>query len=189
MVNIAECIERGELEAEIGAVISSRSTVAEVEAAKKLGLEASVVRVKDHRDVDEFSGEIIRRLDEAGVDLIVQCGWLCYWKIPGQYENRVMNIHPALLPAFGGKGMWGHHVHEAVLATGCKISGCTVHFVTNEYDAGPIIVQRSCPVLETDTAESLAGRVFEQECRAYPEAIKLFGENRLAVQGGKVIVS
>ena len=189
MVNIAECIDRGELDAEIVAVISSRSTVAGVERAKKLGLEASVVRVKDHPDADEFSGEIVRLLDEAGVDLIVQCGWLCFWKIPRQYENRVMNIHPALLPAFGGKGMWGHHVHEAVLAAGCEFSGCTVHFVTNEYDAGPIIVQRSCPVLENDTAESLADRVFEQECRAYPEAIKLFSENRLAVKGDKVIVS
>ena len=189
MVNISQCIERGELDAEIGAVISSRSTVAGVQRAKELGLEASVVRVKDHPEVDEFSGEIVKLLDEAGVDLVVQCGWLCYWKIPERYENRVMNIRPALLPAFGGKGMWGHHVHEAVLAAGCKVSGCTVHFVTNEYDAGPIIVQRCCPAYDDDTADSLAARVFEQECVAYPEAIKLFGEDRLAVKDNKVIIS
>lgn len=97
-----------------------------------------------------------------------------------------MNIHPALLPSFGGKGMWGHHVHEAVLAAGCKVSGCTVHFCTNEYDEGPIIIQRCCPVKEGDTPDSLAERVFEQECIAYPEAIKLFAEGKPAVENGIV---
>jgi folate-dependent phosphoribosylglycinamide formyltransferase PurN len=90
-----------------------------------------------------------------------------------------MNIHPALLPSFGGQGMWGHHVHEAVLAAGCKVSGCTVHFCTNEYDEGPIIVQRCCEVDEDDDADSLAARVFKEECVAYPEAIRLFSEGRI----------
>jgi folate-dependent phosphoribosylglycinamide formyltransferase PurN len=97
-----------------------------------------------------------------------------------------MNIHPALLPGFGGQGMWGHHVHEAVLKAGCKVSGCTVHFCTNEYDNGPIIVQRCCPVKDDDTPDTLAARVFEQECLAYPEAIELFAEGRLAVAEGRV---
>ena len=97
-----------------------------------------------------------------------------------------MNIHPALLPSFGGRGMYGHHVHEAVLAAGCKISGCTVHFVTNQYDGGPIIVQKAVAVREGDDAEALAARVFEQECVAYPEAIGLFGQGRLRIQGGVV---
>ncbi|MCJ7778959.1 MAG: hypothetical protein MUP16_11690, partial [Sedimentisphaerales bacterium] len=122
----------------------------------------------------------------ANVDLVVQGGWLCLWKIPPRYETRVMNIHPALLPSFGGEGMWGHHVHEAVLAAGCKISGCTVHFCSNEYDKGPIILQRSCPVKNDDSPETLAARVFEQECIAYPQAIKLFAEDKLLVQNGKV---
>lgn len=99
-----------------------------------------------------------------------------------------MNIHPALLPCFGGQGMWGHNVHEAVLAAGCKVSGCTVHFCTNDYDKGPIIVQRTCPVLDNDTPETLAARVFLQECIAYPEAIRLFAEGKLLVESGKVRV-
>jgi folate-dependent phosphoribosylglycinamide formyltransferase PurN len=97
-----------------------------------------------------------------------------------------MNIHPALLPSFGGQGMWGHHVHEAVLAAGCKISGCTVHFCTNEYDKGPIIVQKSCPAYDSDSADELAARVFEQECLAYPEAIDLFEKGKLCVEGSVV---
>jgi len=145
-----------------------------------------IIRKKDYRDVDEFSKRIEEELAAANVDLVVQGGWLCFWKIPARYENRVMNIHPALLPSFGGQGMWGHHVHEAVLAAGCKVSGCTVHFCTNEYDEGPIIVQRACEVKDDDTADTLAARVFEQECIAYPQAIKLFAEGRILVQNGTV---
>ena len=99
-----------------------------------------------------------------------------------------MNIHPALLPSFGGKGMFGHHVHQAVLTAGCKISGCTVHFLDNTYDTGPIILQRPCPVKETDTPDTLATRVFEQEKIAYPEAINLFHQNRLKIEGPRVRV-
>ena len=181
MVNIAEYISRGDLDAEIAVVISSRGTVAGVERARELGIEPHIVRIKDHSDLDEFSGRIVKLLDDERVDLVLQCGWLCLWKIPDHLKNRVMNIHPALLPSFGGKGMWGHHVHEAVLAAGCKVSGCTVHFVTNEYDAGPIILQRSCPVHEGDDADALAARVFEQECLAYPQAIRLFAQKCLTV--------
>ena len=188
MVNIAACIERGELEAEIAAVISSRGVVAGVTRARELGIEPHIVRKKDLPDVDEFSARLVSILDQAKVDLVVQCGWLCMWKIPEYYKNKVMNIHPALLPSFGGKGMWGHHVHEAVLAAGCRVSGCTVHFVTNEYDEGPIIVQRCCEVDPGDDADSLAARVFGQECLAYPEAIRLFGEGRLRTDGGLVQV-
>ena len=186
MVNIAACIERGELEAEIAAVISSRGVVAGVTRARELGIEPHIVRKKDLPDVDEFSARLVSILDQAKVDLVVQCGWLCMWKIPEYYKNKVMNIHPALLPSFGGKGMWGHHVHEAVLARGCKVSGCTVHFVTNEYDAGPIILQRVCAVEEGDDADALAERVFEQECQAYPEAVRLFAEGRLEVKDGRI---
>jgi len=183
MVNIHEQIQAGRLNAEIAVVVSSRAQVKGVERARGIGLEPVIIRKKDHPDIEEFSARIKDTLDEAKVDLVIQAGWLCLWLIPPEYENRVMNIHPALLPSFGGQGMWGRHVHEAVLAAGCKISGCTVHFCTNEYDKGPIIVQRSCPVEPDDDADSLAGRVFEQECIAYPEAIKLFAEDRIAVQG------
>jgi len=186
LMNILEYINQGRLNAEVAVVISSRLTVAGVERAKNAGLNVKIIRKKNFPDIDEFSKRIEEELVAANVDLVVQGGWLCLWKIPARYENRVMNIHPALLPNFGGQGMWGHHVHEAVLAAGCKISGCTVHFCTNQYDKGPIIVQRACEVKDNDTPETLADRVFEQECIAYPQAIGLFAEGKLLVQDGKV---
>jgi len=188
LMNILEYINKGRLNAELAIVISSRSTVAGVEKAKTAGLNVKIIRKKDFPDIDEFSKRIEEELVAANVDLVVQGGWLCLWKIPARYENRVMNIHPALLPSFGGEGMWGHHVHEAVLEAGCKVSGCTVHFCTNEYDKGPIIVQRTCDVKDNDTPETLATRVFEQECIAYPQAIGLFAEGKLLVQNGKVVI-
>ncbi len=186
MVNLHEQIAAGQLNAEIVQVISSRSTVAGLERARDIGIEPVVIRRKDFDDIESFSTPLAEQLDAAEVDLVVQAGWLCLWQIPQRYDNRVMNIHPALLPSFGGQGMWGHHVHEAVLKTGCKISGCTVHFCNNEYDAGPIIVQRACEVNDDDTPETLAARVFEQECIAYPQAITLFSQDRLTVQNNIV---
>jgi formyltetrahydrofolate-dependent phosphoribosylglycinamide formyltransferase len=189
LMNILEYIKQGRLNAEVALVISSRSTVAGVERAKDARLNVEVIRKKDYPDIDAFSSRIEEELVAANVDLVVQGGWLCLWKIPPRYENRVMNIHPALLPSFGGQGMWGHHVHESVLAAGCKISGCTVHFCTNEYDKGPIIVQRACEVKAGDTPDTLAARVFEQECVAFPKAIALFAEGKIHVQGNKTVIS
>ena len=111
-------------------------------------------------------------LSAAHVRLIVLAGYLKLLRIPPGYEGRVVNIHPALLPDFGGPGMHGHKVHEAVLASGVKVSGCTVHLCDSRFDTGPIILQRVCPVLDTDTPDTLAARVFEQECIAYPEALR-----------------
>jgi formyltetrahydrofolate-dependent phosphoribosylglycinamide formyltransferase len=191
LMNIHEQIKTGDLNAnaEIALVISSRSTVAGVEKAKAAGLNVKIIRTKDYPDIDRFSGKIAEELDAARIDLVIQGGWLCLWKIPAKYTNRVMNIHPALLPSFGGKGSWGHHVHQAVLAAGCKVSGCTVHFCTNEYDKGPIILQRCCPVEDDDTPDTLAERVFQQECIAYPQAIRLFAAAKLTVENGKVRIS
>ncbi len=182
LMNILEHIKDGRLNAQVALVISSRSTVAGVEKAKNAGLDVKIIRKKDFSDIDKFSKQIEKELIAAKVDLVIQGGWLCLWKIPKKYENKVMNIHPALLPSFGGKGMWGHHVHEAVLNAGCKVSGCTVHFCSNEYDKGPIIIQRTCPIKEGDNPDTLAARVFEQECIAYPEAIRLFALGKLIVQ-------
>ena len=184
LMNILKHIKQGLLNAEVDIVISSRSTVTGVEKAKNAGLDVKIIRTKDYQDIDGFSKRIEAELAAANVDLVIQGGWLCLWKIPYRYEHRVMNIHPALLPSFGGKGMWGHQVHEAVLKAGCKVSGCTVHFCTNEYDKGPIIVQRTCEVQNNDTPDTLAARVFEQECIAYPEAIRLFAAGRLSVENG-----
>jgi folate-dependent phosphoribosylglycinamide formyltransferase PurN len=116
-------------------------------------------------------------------------GFLQIITVPDDFRMRVMNIHPALIPAFCGKGFYGHHVHEAVIASGVKVTGCTVHYADNEYDHGPIILQRAVPVSDDDTPDTLAARVFEQECEAYPEAIRLFGEGRLAVEGRRVRVT
>jgi len=186
LMNILENINKGMLNAEVAIVISSRSRASGVEKAKNAGLNVKIIRKKDYSDIVEFTRRIEEELVAANVDLVVQGGWLCLWEIPERYENRVMNIHPALLPSFGGQGMWGAHVHEAVLASGCKISGCTVHFCSNDYDKGPIIVQRACEVKDCDTPQTLAARVFEQECVAYPQAIRLFAEGKLDVQKGVV---
>ena len=188
MVNIQKEKEAKRLNAEITVVISSLSTVRGVELAKKMGFKLEVVRKKDFDSVDGFSDRLEEILTEANVDLVVQAGFLCLWKIPDKYENRVMNIHPALLPSFGGKGMWGHHVHEAVVKKGCKVSGCTVHFCTNEYDQGPIIAQKGCSISDQDDADAVAEKVFQQECKAYPDAIRLFSEGRLKVVDGIVKV-
>ena len=115
-------------------------------------------------------------------------GFLQLLHVPPDFMGRVMNIHPALLPAFGGKGYHGLHVHRAALETGVKVTGCTVHFADNEYDHGPIIAQRVVPVLDDDTAETLQARVFTAECEAYPEAIRSFAEGRLRIEGRRVRV-
>jgi phosphoribosylglycinamide formyltransferase-1 len=122
-------------------------------------------------------------------DLICFTGWLHLLPIPEEFRQKVLNIHPSLLPAFGGKGMYGHHVHEAVLAYGAKVSGCTVHFADDTYDTGPILVQKCVPVKEGDNADTLAARVFQAECEAYPEAINLIAAGRVTVQDRRVIIS
>lgn len=187
MVNLQQHIRQGRLPAEIAVVIASRDCKG-VTLAQDDGLDVHVVPFKQMPDLQTYSDHIAALLDEAKVDLVVMAGFLSPWTIPAKYENRVINIHPALLPAFGGKGMYGHRVHEAVLKTGCKISGCTVHFVTNEYDRGPIIVQKAVPVLDSDTPDDLAARVFQQELSALPEALNLYTQGRLTVEGDVVRV-
>jgi folate-dependent phosphoribosylglycinamide formyltransferase PurN len=127
-----------------------------------------------------------QHLEQAGVDLVVFAGFLRILTIPDRYLLRVVNIHPALLPAFGGHGMFGRHVHEAVLRSGARVSGCTVHYVTNDVDSGPIIEQRVVDVLDSDTPDSLAARVFEAEKAALPLAIALHLDGKLKVDGRRV---
>jgi formyltetrahydrofolate-dependent phosphoribosylglycinamide formyltransferase len=184
--NILDHIRAGKLPAEVAVVIASRPGIRGIDVGKAAGVPTHLVRPKEYPTVEAYSDAMVKLLDDARVDLILLAGFLSYWIIPQRYLGRVMNIHPALLPSFGGKGMYGHHVHEAVLARGCKVSGCTVHFVNNAYDEGPIILQRAVPAYAEDTPDDLAARVFEQECIAYPEAIRLFAEGRLRVEGGVV---
>ncbi len=184
--NFVSCIAAGSLPAEIAVVVSSHPEAFGVERARRRGLPCAVV---DYRGAGaEFSQRIAAELDSARVDLVVMAGFIRRWEIPERYAGRVTNIHPALLPAFGGKGFYGDRVHRAVLASGVRFSGCTVHYVDREYDHGPIILQRVVPVLPGDTEKTLAERVFAEECIAYPEAVRSHGEGRLEVRGGKVLV-
>lgn len=188
MLNFLDKMEAGELPAEIGLVIASRADCRGVERAKACGLRCEVVSRKDYDSVEPFSSRIFKLCREENVDLVTLAGFLSLVHVPDDFQHRVMNIHPSLIPAFCGKGFYGHHVHEAVLERGARISGCTVHFADNEYDHGPIIVQEAVPVLDEDTPDSLAARVFEAECRAYPEAIRRFATGRLQVEGNRAVV-
>jgi formyltetrahydrofolate-dependent phosphoribosylglycinamide formyltransferase len=186
--NLIDRIADGRLKAEIVLVIASKPGVAGLTRAREAGIPAKLVDRKAYATVDAFSEALFARCREAGSDLVCLAGFLQLIRIPEDFRNRVMNIHPALIPAFCGKGYYGHKVHEAVLSSGITVSGCTVHFADNEYDHGPIILQRTVPVLTTDTPDSLAARVFEQECEAYPEAITSFAEGRLRIEGREVFI-
>ena len=170
--NLIDRIADGRLPGvEIAVVISSRSDVAGIQRAEAAGLPVDIIRVKDFPDVQKFSENITLTLDVYAPDLVVQAGWLCYWQLPPRWLGKVINIHPALLPKFGGKGFYGTRVHEAVLAAGETESGATVHWVDNEYDHGKIIAQRKCPVEPGDTPDSLAARVMALERDLLPEVI------------------
>jgi phosphoribosylglycinamide formyltransferase 1 len=184
--NLVDRIADQSLDAQIVAVIASRPDIRGVERARTANLPLHIVEWRNCFSVEEFSRDVFEPCRAAGAELICLGGWLCLLDIPADYRSRIVNIHPALLPSFGGKGMYGRRVHQAVLDHGCKVSGCTVHFVDSTYDTGPIILQRTCPVREDDTPETLAHRVFEEEKIAYPEAIGLFAEGRLRVEGRRV---
>lgn len=162
--NLIDRIADGRLQATIACVVSDRPDVRGLQRARDAGLPAFCQREP---------AAIWRLLQEHRADLVCLCGYLRLLPIPPAARDRVLNIHPALLPDFGGKGMHGDHVHRAVLAAGVAESGCTVHICTDEYDRGPIVLQKKVPVLAGDTPESLAARVFAAECEAYPEAIAL----------------
>ena len=174
LVNLAREIAAGSLPVSIVGVISSRSGVAGIARANELGLPVEIIERKSFADSASFSHCLTARLDQWNPDFVCMAGFLSLWNIPPHYTGRVLNIHPALLPKFGGRGMHGLKVHQAVIAAGDALSGCTVHLADNQYDHGPVLLQRTCPVLPADTPDALAARVFVQECKAYPEAIRLF---------------
>lgn len=167
VLNLQQAIERGTLHARIGVVVVTKPGIAGIDRCRAAGLP---VVVCDRSRVESLDDQVDAALVAAGVHLVCLCGYLRKFRV-GPWAGRALNIHPALLPSHGGHGMYGHHVHEAVLAAGDAESGCTVHLVDDEYDHGRTIVQRRCPVLPGDTPDTLAARVFEQECIAYPEAI------------------
>lgn len=188
VLNFCEQIQKGTLSAEIPLVISSRRDCSGVSRVRALGLRCEVVRPKDFSSVEAFSAAVFSLCREVQADLVTLAGFLSLIRVPDDFLNRVMNIHPALIPAFCGQGFYGHHVHEAVISRGVKVSGCTVHFSDNLYDHGPIILQRTVPVLEGDTPDDVAARVFEEECIAYPEAIRLYAQGRLRIEGHHVCI-
>jgi phosphoribosylglycinamide formyltransferase-1 len=210
--NLIDRIAAGTLHAQIVGVVSSRADAFGVERAKRAGIPVSVVpKASGGREPPEstqthpdgsgstrgahaprspgWSDQVWSAVRSFTPDLVCFAGWLHLLPIPDDFRLKVLNIHPALLPAFGGKGMYGHRVHEAVLDYGAKVSGCTVHFADDTYDTGPILVQKCVPVREGDDPDTLAARVFQAECEAYPEAIGLIASGRVTVQGRRVIIS
>jgi phosphoribosylglycinamide formyltransferase-1 len=174
--NLIDKIQAGSLPAEIHLVISSNPSAAGLRFAEAAGIPTLVVEKRKSLSAEAFSEAIFEPCRQAGVRYVVMGGFLKHVLIPPDFENHVLNIHPALLPQFGGQGMYGLRVHEAVLASGARVSGCTVHFVDNQYDHGPTLLQRQVEVLPGDTPESLQQRVFSAECEAYPAAIRSLAE-------------
>ena len=186
--NLLRHRDAGTLPVEVVRVISSRKRIRGNDVAREAGIPLSLIPRREFQSVDAFSDAVLEVLLADMPDLVVMAGFLSKITIPDELNGRVMNIHPALLPLFGGLGHYGDTVHAAVLAAGMKVSGCTAHFVNNEYDAGPIIAQRCVPVLEDDDVDTLAARVFACECELYPSAIRLFIEDRLRIEGNRVRV-
>lgn len=181
LINIADRIEDGSLPASVELVIASREDIPGVERARARGLD---VRVPPRGPTGD--DQITAWIEDVGADLVCLCGYLRLVRIDAPLVGRTINIHPALLPDFGGRGMYGNHVHRAVLDSGRTFSGCTVHVVDEAYDHGPILLQRPCPVLPGDDVERLAARVFDEECIAYPDAIRLIAEGRVRIDDGGV---
>lgn len=183
--NLLDRVAAGTLHATVAGVVSSRADAVGVERARRAGVPVTVVPARSPR----FGDEVWSAVRAYSPELVCFAGWLHLLPIPDDFRHRVLNIHPALLPAFGGKGMYGRRVHEAVLAAGAKVSGCTVHFADDTYDTGPIVVQKCVPVKEDDDPATLAARVFAAECEAYPEAIALLAAGRVKVVGRRVVIS
>ena len=190
LASILRATQNGTLAARIVLVISNTIEAGALEIARKSGvtvLHLSLEQVESQENMDQA---FLNAFKEYNVELIALAGYLkkISSSIIRKYKHRMLNIHPALLPSFGGKGMYGIKVHQAVLDYGCKVSGVTVHLVDEEYDSGIPILQRCVPVEDDDTPGTLAARVLEHEHKIYVETLQLFAENRIAVQGRQVII-
>jgi phosphoribosylglycinamide formyltransferase-1 len=185
---LIDACQAGEIPAEVAVVVSNAPEAFALERARRAGVAALVV---DHREFPTqaaFETALLETIEAHRVDLLCLAGFLRILSpaFVGAFRGRMMNIHPALLPAFGGKGMYGERVHRAVLASGARVSGCTVHFVSEVPDGGPIIAQSAVPVRDDDTPATLAARIRREELRLYPLAVRLFAEGRLQVEGNRV---
>lgn len=185
MQAIIDACGEGRITGRVAVVIGVKDDAPAMERARSQGIATAEIRPKAFDSDEAYGAAILDVLTEHQVDLICLAGYMRILpaSICSTYKHRVMNIHPALIPLFCGKGMYGEHVHQAAVDYGVKVSGCTVHFVDEQYDTGPIILQRTVPVEEGDTAETLAARVLVQEHIAYPQAVQLFAQGRLKVEG------
>jgi phosphoribosylglycinamide formyltransferase-1 len=185
--NLLDRAADGRLGARVVHLVASKPGIAAIERAGRAGVPHTVVE-RAGRSLADFSAAVFAPIRAARAELVVLGGFLQLLAIPDDYRVRVLNIHPSLIPAFCGKGYHGPAVHRAAIEMGVKLSGCTVHFADDTYDTGPIVLQRAVPVLDDDTPEALAARVFAAECEALPEAIALFAAGRLRVEGRRVRV-
>jgi phosphoribosylglycinamide formyltransferase-1 len=185
--NLIDRIRSRKLRAEIVQVVASRPRIGAIARAEAARIPLALAKY-NARSNSEFSKSVFDAIRHSHSELVILAGFLSLLRIPSDYRGRVINIHPALIPSFCGKGFYGTKVHEAVIESGVKVSGCTVHFVDNAYDNGPIILQRTVPVHDRDTPELLAARVFKEECKALPEAITQYAEGRLEIVGHRVRV-
>jgi len=184
--NLCESIDAGAVPAQVVLVIGSKERAGGLARAERRGIPAVAVPRRAFADVHAFNDALHAELDKHAVDLVALLGFLSIFELRSRYQGRAINTHPALIPAFCGEGFYGHRVHEAVLAAGVKLSGATVHFCDDHYDSGPIILQEAVPVLDDDTPDTLAARVQAVERRLVPEAIRLFAEGRLSIEGRRV---
>lgn len=183
---------RGELgNGKIELVIASKPDVYALERAAKAGIEGRVLARRDHDSIAAYSKALADEMVAAGIDLVVLAGFLTIIdeQVYNAFPNRILNVHPALIPSFCGKGFYGLHVHEAALEKGVKVSGATVHIVTPECDAGPIVLQKAVQVKEGDTPETLQRRIMEEaEWKILPEAVRLFCDGRIIVENNRVSI-
>ena len=172
LANLLRSRDEEGLPIDIRLVISSSETARGLSIAQDAGIETRVIQQRDFANPDDYREAMFEPCRRVGAEVVVMAGFLKHVLIPADFQDRVINIHPSLLPAFGGPGMYGQRVHQAAIDRGVQFSGCTVHLVDNHYDNGPILLQRICEVLPSDTAETLAAKVFELECDALPAALR-----------------
>lgn len=188
MQAIIDACKDGRINGQVAVVIGVREDTPAIGRAQESGVKTIVLNPKQFESVEDYDRAVFETLQSSEIDLICLAGYMriLAQSIVSAYQNRIMNTHPALIPMFCGKGMYGMHVHEAAIARGVKVSGCTVHFVDEEYDAGPIIVQTVVAIEDDDTPESLAAKILPEEHKAYVRAIQLFSEGRLEVVNRRV---
>jgi len=186
--NLFEHIDGG-LPAEVVCVVASKKSAFGLERAERRGVPAIAVPRREYADSAAFNDALHEALEPFAPDLVCLLGFLSIFELRGRYEGKTLNVHPALVPAFSGKGFYGHHVHEAVLAKGVKLTGATVHYASEEYDEGPILLQDTVEVRDDDTPDSLAARVQALERELVPKAIQLIAEGRVTIEDGRTRIA